>query len=416
MKKFVQYGAGNIGRGFIGQLFSKGGYEVNFIDVDMNIINTLNSEKRYPVKIVSGSGDREIWVENVKGIDGRNSDEVISAIASADMMATAIGVNVLPRIVPLIAQGIRARKESGNKEPLNIIICENLIDADKFLHKLLSEQFNEEENKYFEENVGLVEASIGKMVPVMTEEQKKDNILRVNVEKYDKLPVDKAAFKGEIPEIPNLYPYTPFELYIKRKLFVHNMGHALVAYLGNLKQVEYIWQSVEDPAVKVIAQRAMEESGLSLVKRFNIPANTITDHIAHLLGRFGNVALKDTVARVGNDIRRKLSPNDRFIGAVNLCGEENIPCVYIPIGIAAALFFDDVNQVKYKGANELIDEKGLAATLEEICGIKSGSCDCEIYELIKSYYEIIERGGTINDLLSAAEKIHMEILESKNII
>ena len=206
----------------------------------------------------------------------------------------------------------------------------------------MSEQFNDEENKYFEENVGLVEASIGKMVPVMTEEQKRDNILRVNVEKYDKLPVDKAAFKGEIPQIPNLYPYTPFELYIKRKLFVHNMGHALVSYLGNLKNLEYIWEAVEDPAIKLIAQRAMQESGLSLVRRFNIPANDITEHISHLLGRFGNVALKDTVARVGNDIRRKLSANDRFIGAVNLCNEESTPCVYIPIGIAAALFFEEI--------------------------------------------------------------------------
>ena len=194
------------------------------------------------------------------------------------------------------------------------------------------------------------------------------------------------------------------------------MGHALVSYLGNLKGLEYIWEAVEDSAIKLIAQRAMQESGLSLVRRFNIPANEITEHISHLLGRFGNVALKDTVARVGNDIRRKLSANDRFVGAVNLCNEESTPCVYIPIGIAAALFFEDKNQSGEKSVKEIIQEKGLAYALEEICGIKSDSDILEVSNLVERYYLIIKGGGSIRDLLKEAEKIHMEILESKNII
>ena len=33
MKKAIMYGGGNIGRGFIGALLSRSGYEVTFVDV-----------------------------------------------------------------------------------------------------------------------------------------------------------------------------------------------------------------------------------------------------------------------------------------------------------------------------------------------------------------------------------------------
>ena len=60
MKKAVMYGAGNIGRGFIGQLFSESGYEVAFIDVNREIIDQLNRDGQYPVGVLSGTGCREI--------------------------------------------------------------------------------------------------------------------------------------------------------------------------------------------------------------------------------------------------------------------------------------------------------------------------------------------------------------------
>ena len=47
MKKAVMYGAGSIGRGFIGALFSEIGYEVVFIDVNDDVIQLINQEKTY---------------------------------------------------------------------------------------------------------------------------------------------------------------------------------------------------------------------------------------------------------------------------------------------------------------------------------------------------------------------------------
>ena len=105
------------------------------------------------------------------------------------------------------------------------------------------------------------------MVPVQTEEMKDGDPMRVCVERYGFLPVDKAAFKGEIPEITNMVPFEPFDFYIKRKLYVHNMGHATCAYLGGYEGRKYIYQSIDDPEILNIVQNAMLESALATVLR-----------------------------------------------------------------------------------------------------------------------------------------------------
>ncbi len=413
MRKFIQYGAGNIGRGFIGQLFSQAGYEVSFIDVNMEIIDALNNEGRYPVTIVSKQEPVDVWVENVKGINGMDREAVIDAIARADAMATAIGVNILPRIVPLLAGGIRKRMQMNNLTPLNIIICENLIDADKLLHRLISEQFNESENAYFEKYVGLVEASIGRMVPVMTEEQRKINPLGVFVESYCELPIDKNAFKGEIPKVPHLFPYAPFDLYIKRKLYIHNMGHALTAYLGNLIGAQYIWQAIANPYIKIIVSRAMTDSAMSLSKIYDIPMNPLIDHISDLLLRFSNVALGDTVLRVGKDTKRKLSSEDRFAGAIKMCEEQGISPFYTCIGITAALSFNCPDDPGTDEVNSILSTKGLAYVLSNISGINEGS---ESYELVNKYYNFMKNDNSLESLLSYAEKMQEKLFRTKTII
>ncbi len=333
----VMYGGGNIGRGFIGLLFSQSGYHVTFIDVAQPVVANLNERHEYPVRILSNDWHEDIRVENVSAIDGSNSGAVAQAIARADIMATAVGVNVLPRIVANLAAGIKLRLAATDK-PLNILICENLLDADQYLAGLIRELLTPEEQALFGQRIGLVEASIGRMVPVQTEEMKDGNPLRVCVERYGWLPVDKDAFKGGIPDIKGLVPYSPFGFFIKRKLFVHNMGHAVCAYLGAYTGHQYVWQAIDDPEILLLVKNAMLESAGALAAEYNVNMQSLMPHIEDLLLRFTNRALGDTCARVGADLTRKLGPDDRLVGAARLCEKQKLPCTHISVGIAGAVF------------------------------------------------------------------------------
>jgi mannitol-1-phosphate 5-dehydrogenase len=375
------YGAGNIGRGFIGQLFAESGYDVTFIDVAEKVVEALNRDGRYPVRILSDSGHQDIWVEGVKAVNGRNTEQAADVIAGADIMATAVGVRFLPAIAPVIAAALKKRFASGGG-PLNIIICENLIDANKVLEKLIKDHLTEDEKKIFDEKTGLVEASIGRMVPVQTPEMQTGNILRVCVEAYGFLPVDKAAFKGELPPIAGMRPFDNFDFFIQRKLFIHNMGHAVSAYLGMLRGDEYIFAAVHHSGILFIIQNAMMESALALSAKFDFfqPLPDLYHHIRDLLRRFSNRALGDTCARVGGDTSRKLMPQDRLIGAIHCCTEQGVVPAFISAGAAAALHC----HLKENGLPQ--SREAALAVLQEVSCLKPDSAEAE---KILSFYSII---------------------------
>ena len=359
-KKAVMYGAGNIGRGFIGELFYKSGYDVVFIDVNAAVVDAINQNGQYPVTYVTGTGMEDVTVSRVRAVNGTDTAAVAAEIAECDIMATAVGVNVLKYIAAPIAAGIALR----HGRALNILLCENLIDAPKIFRSMVSQALGKDAGLL--SNTGFVETSIGRMVPVMTEEMKRGNPLRVCVEPYASLPADRNGFVGTPPDIAGMTAYDGFEFYIRRKLYIHNMGHAAAAYMGALRGAEYIWQAIEIPDIRSIVRRAMMAAAEALSRVYSVPLNETEAYADDLLCRFGNRALGDTVARVGRDLDRKLSEYDRLAGALKLCCEQGINTLPVSIGIAAALSFEDGQPGR---VSELLGNGDKAAVLREVCGL-----------------------------------------------
>lgn len=202
-KSILIFGAGKIGRSFIGQLFGRAGYEVVFADIDQTLVDELNRRKSYPV-VIKGKTEETLMIRNVRAVSVLNEEAVKEEIVRTSIMAVSVGKNALEKIIPLIGEGLKLREKHTPGRPLDIIIAENMRLASEFMRSRLTELLPR--NYPLDKRVGLVETSIGKMVPIMTEEDLKEDPLIIFAEPYNTLIVDKGGFKGPIPDIPGLSP------------------------------------------------------------------------------------------------------------------------------------------------------------------------------------------------------------------
>lgn len=388
MKQAVIIGAGNIGRGFIGQIFSEAGFETCFVDVSAPIVDALNTRHEYPLDIVRTGGSKRLTIKNVRAVNGNDRDAAQRAIADCDICVTCVGAKAIKFIIPNLVGGIKLRY-AETKRPFNLLICENLMDADKYIHSLLEPELTADELA----NVGLVETSVGRMVPIPDPELTKLDPLLVRAEEYGVLPCDRDAFKGEVPDIRNIVPVSPFRFIIERKLYIHNMGHAVCAYLGMYKGYTYISEAIADPEIRVIVREAMTESAVALAKRFAMPFDELIEHTNDLIRRFGNTALGDTCARVGADIPRKLANADRLTGASLSVIEAGGHPAYIAAGAAAAL----AKQVAENGGNA-------AETFDTLTGVSDG----EYRNFALALYEAFASGASLQEIVVRADALLYE--------
>jgi mannitol-1-phosphate 5-dehydrogenase len=340
-KKIVIFGAGKIGRSFIGQLFSRSGFFVVFVDINRELADNINRAREYRVVIKKEAGDEVLLIKNVRGIGFDDPERVICELASAGIAAFCVGQNGLPHLLPVVAKALERRQILYGNQPLDFIIAENMRNADQFI--------KEELRKYlpgdypFERLVGLVETSIGKMVPIMTQKDLDEDPLQVFAEPYNTLIVSRNGFKNPIPAVDNLAPKDHIKAWVDRKLFIHNLGHASAAYLGYGKHpgAVYLYEVLADRAIAAATRLVMLQSAEILMSLYpgEFTPGQITGHIDDLLRRFSNKALGDTVFRVGCDLYRKLGPGDRLVTPIESAIRMNKPYDLILDVLLAAISF-----------------------------------------------------------------------------
>ncbi|HBO38696.1 MAG TPA: mannitol-1-phosphate 5-dehydrogenase, partial [Pasteurellaceae bacterium] len=257
--KALHFGAGNIGRGFIGKLLSDSNIRVIFADVNDNVIDLLKTQGEYNVKIVGDSINAVEKVTHVTGVNSKDENSVIALFNEVDFVTTAVGPNVLKLIASTIAKGLSARFAAGNSRPLNIIACENMVRGTSFLKEQVFTYLTPELQVQAEKLVGFVDSAVDRIVPpVQTDE--KDPLL-VTVEEFSEWIVDKTQFKGKIPTIQGMELTDNLMAFVERKLFTLNTGHAVTSYYGKLKGYQFVKESIEDENVKAFVKSVMQESG-----------------------------------------------------------------------------------------------------------------------------------------------------------
>jgi mannitol-1-phosphate 5-dehydrogenase len=391
MKQAVIFGAGNVGRGFIGQLFSESGYEVTLVDVDEPLINALREKGSYTILLVDNEGSQQVTVSPVRALSSATQqEEVAQALARASLAATAVGARVLPAVAPLLAAGIRRRAEAGLDQPLNLIVCENLKDAAAVFRDMVYEHLAAEEQAYARAHVGFVDTVIGRMVPPPTAEMRARDPSLIQVEPYRELPVDRRAFIGEIPQIKGMEPCDNFPAYTARKLYIHNCGHAVLAYLGYLRGYQYGYEALADPEIYAMLDKALSEARQGIVAGYGVESAWLEAHIHDLLRRFANRALGDTVFRLGRDPLRKLAPKDRLVGAARLAEKAGITPEALSWGIAAGYCFDPADDPIAVMLQQRLKDEGLDAVMASVSDIWPGEA---LATLVRECYQAFRDKG-----------------------
>ncbi|MCG3728734.1 mannitol-1-phosphate 5-dehydrogenase [Vibrio cincinnatiensis] len=378
MKNAVHFGAGNIGRGFIGKLLADADIQVTFADVNEPLVDQLSHQQQYQVKVVGS----ECQIETVTHVTAVNSasDDVIERIIHTDLVTTAVGPTVLDIIAKTIAKGLEARFSAGNEHPLNIIACENMVRGSSHLKGEVFKYLSPASQAKAEQWVGFVDSAVDRIVPPA--EAANDDPLEVTVESFSEWIVDEQQFKGEIPSINGMEKTDNLMAFVERKLFTLNTGHCITAYLGCLKGHHTIRQAINDPVIQAEVKQAMQESGEVLIRRYGFDRKLHHAYIEKILSRFANPYLVDEVDRVGRQPLRKLGANDRLIKPLLGTIEYGLENKTLLKGIAAALKYTNTSDPQSVELQNSLREQGIAQTLAHYSGLDADSVEVQKIEAI----------------------------------
>ncbi|UYN83574.1 MAG: mannitol-1-phosphate 5-dehydrogenase [Microcella sp.] len=337
----VHFGAGNIGRGFIGLLLHEAGHDLVFVDVNAPLIAAIQAADSYRV-IEIGSGGREQTVTGFTAIDSAaDRDAAVAAVATADIATTAVGPSVLRFIAPVIADALRLR--ATDAAPLIVMACENALQATDQLRADIVAQLADAPEAL--ERAIFANTAVDRIVPTADAAGGLD----VRVEPFCEWAIEVAPFGEAVPSIPGAHFVDDLAASIERKLFTVNTGHATCAYLGRAAGYEFVHEAVADVQVRAAVEAALRETSQLLVTRHGFDAEVQDAYRETVLSRFANAALVDPVTRVGRQPLRKLSRHERFMSPAAALAELGTTPVALLAAVGAALRFrvdDDTESIE----------------------------------------------------------------------
>lgn len=363
--KAVHFGAGNIGRGFVGLLLHEGGYELVFSDVATALVDALNAADEYTVHEV-GEGGTDKVVTGFRAVDSQADPAAVAdEISTADVVTTAVGPSVLRFVAPHILAGLALRDPA--RPPLQVMACENAIGATDLLHDEVRHQAGDGWDGLAARAV-FANTAVDRIVPA----QPPGEGIDVTVEPFFEWAIERGPFGDDPPHIPGAHFVDDLAPFIERKLFTVNTGHATTAYYGAQAGIERISDALADPEIAARVEATLEETSALLEAVHGLDAADLAAYRATILRRFANPALPDTAQRVGRQPLRKLSRHERFVGPAAGAAERGLSTAALVAAMGAALAFDDAEDPQSVEMQERLRTEDAEAFTAGVTGLEPG--------------------------------------------
>lgn len=364
--KAVHFGAGNIGRGFIGDILNRNNFETCFIDVNQDIIDEINNNNSYQVELI----DENQTVFTVNNVSALNSvtqeDEVLKKILDADIITTSVGVENLDKIANILKKSLY--KRATQQKIIDVIANENMIGATDLLKKKISDITENKEFELIEKHTGFVNSAIDRQA--LSKKTEYGDIALV--EPYFEWVVDRKEFKKDIlTNLEGITYVTNIDSYVERKLYIVNAGHAAAAYLGSFLNKNSVQEALADKKTYSFVEKLMNENAEYLIAKYNMGRQDLDKFIKKTMKRHSNPIIKDDVKRVGRSPIRKLGENERLVGPLLQLDKFNLPLKYGEKIIAVTLHFANSDDLESLELCKNIESIGVKDTLKKYSNIKN---------------------------------------------
>jgi mannitol-1-phosphate 5-dehydrogenase len=367
-ERILIFGAGKIGRGFIGHLFRRSGYELTFIDPVASVVNQLNRVGKYPLYVL-GTPQKNESIPIARAILSSSTEEAEQAISEHDLFATSVGGPNLVAVGKLLGRGLLHRLNGGNQGDANVIICENYKDPAAILRTECYATGGEEVARWGQGHLGIAETQVLRSCIEPDAQMKQKDPLAIQVQDWWVLPCDGAAFRGDPPPCEGLKLKANFQNELIRKVYTYNCSNAVISYLGYLKGYKMLYEAANDPEILDITYRAYEESGLGLIAEYQLDPSEQEGLQNLALTKYQDRNILDPIERNGRDTQRKLSPTDRLLGPATLCLKHGGTPKSLALAIAAGLHYAGSNDPGTGHVQQIMRSKGLKAAIEDVCKI-----------------------------------------------
>lgn len=362
-KNFVGIGFGPIQSAlFLLEAFASGNFDRLVVaEVAPEVVSALRrSDGKYRINVAEPRRVRSHAVEGIEILnpgEPRDREQLVSAIASADEIATALpSVEFFGRGSPspakLLASGIERMLAAGETRPMVVYAAENHNHAAELLRDQVQSKLPPAKRKPLDAHVQFVNTVIGKMSGVVTDrEEIEANRLEpltgfgaqaVLVEQFNRILIEKIklpGFQRGLNVFEEKEELLPFE---EAKLYGHNGAHALMGYLAQARGMRFMSQVRDSSLLELVEHAFLAESGVPLCRRHAGGDPLFTDsgwqqYVLDLLQRMTNPFLQDRVDRVTRDPQRKLGWSDRLIGTMRMAIEYQVQPYNYALGAAGAV-------------------------------------------------------------------------------
>lgn len=379
MKQALHFGGGSIGIGFIADLLHNSDYEVTVVDIDRELVQQINETDTFDLYLINEDYKKKQLapIHALSSIE--DQEAIIEQISTTDLITTAVWAENLPKVAPVLLQGLKKRRENGAAR-VNILACENAMFNSEILRKAILELDTSAE-KWVDKVAAFPNTAVDRMVLASEHGGKKT----IDIGRDHELVIEESKLVDPADKpIKEAVYTTNLKKYIERKLYVVNCGHAWAGYIGFIHGYSIIQDVFHNEELVQMIRETMWESAHLLMERYSFTKQDMTDYIDFIMDRYQTPGIKDMISRVSRSPIRKLQPEERLVGPCVQCEELGLENKRLLEGIAAAFLFDNPGDEQSVELLAYVKEHGID---EAIVHFTSIPLDNRMHRVIKDNYQ-----------------------------